>query len=94
MHTAEDGATALSKLESLRPDLLLLDFAMPGLNGAEVATKAKDKQSGIPIVFVAGYADTDSIEQSVGKQALVLRKPFRDRDLHAIIAKALGTNDG
>jgi CheY-like chemotaxis protein len=89
VHTAEDGATALSMLDAIDPDLLLLDFAMPGINGAEVARKAQVKRPEIPVVFVTGFADSDSIERSVGPDALVLRKPFRDFELHSIIAKAL-----
>ena len=41
------------------------------------------------MVFVTGYADTDAIEQTAGKAAIILRKPFQPNDLLAAMARAL-----
>ena len=50
---AEDGADCLSKLESIKPDVLLLDINMPVMNGLEVLKKLKEKKSDVKVlVFI------------------------------------------
>jgi PAS domain S-box-containing protein len=85
---AEDGPSGLELFERERPDLLLLDFAMPGMNGAEVAERARRLRPGQRVLFASGYADTAAIEQAAG-DAAVLRKPFRLTDLAAAVKGAL-----
>jgi signal transduction histidine kinase len=85
---AGDGRTALDILEDCRPDLLVLDFAMPGTNGAEVAAAARQRNEDLRILFVSGYADTDALEQAVGRTAL-LHKPFRPAEFAAAVRTAL-----
>jgi CheY-like chemotaxis protein len=85
---ASDGPSGLRALESSRPDVVVVDFAMPGLNGAEVAKKARDRWPDLPIVLASGYADTEAIEQAVGKDAKLLRKPFRIDELLAAVSDA------
>ncbi|MDB5365128.1 MAG: histidine kinase [Rhodospirillales bacterium] len=77
---AANGASGLARLAADKPDAMIVDFAMPGMNGAEVAQRARQDAPGLPIVFATGYADTDAIEQVRG-DAPVLRKPFRLADL-------------
>jgi CheY-like chemotaxis protein len=68
---------------------MVVDFAMPGMNGAEVAKAARARRPDLPIVFATGYADTAAIEQAAGPDAIVLHKPFRLDDLHAVVSEAL-----
>ena len=86
---AEDGAHGLVAVERLQPDLALVDFAMPGMNGAEFARKLRDRHPRTQIVFVTGYADTGMIESVIDEQALILRKPFRSSELKTIVAEAM-----
>jgi CheY-like chemotaxis protein len=86
---AEDGPSALSLMDRVAPDLLLLDFAMPGMNGAEVARLARDRRPELPIVFASGYADTAAIEAAAGPEPRVLRKPFRMEEMQAVLTDAL-----
>ena len=53
---AADGKDALAALQASVPDLMLLDFAMPGMNGAEVAKRVRERWGVLPIVFASGYA--------------------------------------
>jgi signal transduction histidine kinase/CheY-like chemotaxis protein len=71
---ARDGESGLAMLEGVDPALAVIDFLMPGMNGAEVAKKAQQRRPGLPIVFVSGYADTKALDGIAG--AVVLRKPF------------------
>ncbi|KAA2233422.1 PAS domain-containing protein [Salinarimonas soli] len=86
---ARDGPEGLAALDAGTPDLMMVDFAMPGMNGAEVARTARERRPTLPIVFASGYADTAAIEAVAGPDAVILRKPFRVDELQAVIAGAL-----
>lgn len=90
---AEDGHAGLRALEQGAPDVMVVDFAMPGLNGAEVAKAARQKWPRLPIVFASGYADTAAIEDVGGPDVSILRKPFRVNELRGAIADALRMAD-
>jgi CheY-like chemotaxis protein len=73
---ADGGPAALRALQAERPDAMLLDFAMPQMNGAQVADRARQMWPDLPIVFASGHADTAAIKAAVGEDAAILRKPF------------------
>jgi signal transduction histidine kinase len=85
---AEQGSVGLERLAHDRPDLLIVDFAMPGMNGAEVAARARAQQRDLPIILVTGYADTEAIESVVTGES-VLRKPFKVDELARAVHAAL-----
>jgi CheY-like chemotaxis protein len=87
---AAEGATALELLDQQRFDLLLVDYAMPGMNGAEVARAALAKQPGIRILVVSGYADSAALTAAIGS-ATQLRKPFDLAELRAAVTQILTT---
>jgi CheY-like chemotaxis protein len=70
---ADGGAHALDMLVELRPCVAIIDYLMPGMNGAEVAQRARAIFPDLPIIFVSGYADTAALERVVG--AAIFRKP-------------------
>ncbi|MCW8084242.1 PAS domain-containing protein [Sabulicella glaciei] len=85
---AANGEGGLAKLGA-GTDLLVVDFAMPGMNGAEFARQARLRHPLCPVVFVSGYSDTAAIQAVAGPEAAMLRKPFRIADLQAVVEKAL-----
>jgi len=87
--SAADGPAGLGVIRRTPPALLIADFAMPGMNGAQLAQEARILAPGMPVVFVTGYADTDAIEEAAGKAAIILRKPFQPNDLLAAMTRAL-----
>jgi CheY-like chemotaxis protein len=88
---AGSGGAALDLLDrETEIDLLLVDFAMPGMNGAEVAREVHARRPGLPILFVTGYADTDALA-AAGDDG-ILRKPFVEKDLAAKLRSALSAD--
>ena len=78
---AGSGGAALELLEhSVNVDLMLIDFAMPGMSGAEVARRAHTTRRALPILFVTGYADRAALEGV--SDAQIIGKPFVDTELH------------
>jgi len=84
----DNGVDALVLLDAQRIDLLLADFAMPGMNGAELAKAAQLKQPGLPVLIVSGYADSAAVEAALGT-ARLLRKPFNMAELGAAVTELL-----
>jgi CheY-like chemotaxis protein len=85
---AASGERALAVLGEYTPDLLIVDFAMPGMNGAEVVMAARQRNARLKTLFLSGFADTDALETAVGAGAL-LRKPFRPIELAAAVRSVL-----
>jgi CheY-like chemotaxis protein len=90
VHEAEHGDAALAMQKAVNPQLMIIDFAMPGTNGAEVVKAARVAQPTLPILFVSGYADSAALEAAMGS-APFLRKPFRPVELAAAVRAAIET---
>lgn len=90
---AGGGEEALNELERTNVDLLVVDFAMPGMNGAELARAAQKKWSDLPILMVSGYADSAAVEAAIGPVQL-LRKPFDLAELGSAVAEVLKKRAG
>ena len=89
VQVAEDAASGISALDEAEPDILLVDFAMPGMNGAQMAKIVRNRRPNLPIIFASGYSETEEIESAVGKKAVLLKKPFGVSELETVIKTAL-----
>lgn len=87
---AENGPQALLELERMTPDLALFDYAMPGMNGAQLAARALEQRPDLKLLFLTGYADSDAIDQAVNGRAEILKKPISAAALAASIKELLG----
>ena len=83
-----DGLKGLEEFESDRPDLVVLDFVMPAMSGAEVASRMLGEAPDQKILFVSGYSETDAIK-SIAPQSPLLPKPFRSDALCRAVRNAL-----
>ena len=82
------GGAALDLLErNDSVDLALLDFAMPGMNGAEVAKQIHSRFPFLPILFITGYADKSALGE-IG-DARIIKKPFVTDELGNKVRAAL-----
>ena len=83
---AYSGTEALYVLSQSKPDLVLLDLMLPGLNGEEVLPHIK----GIPVVVVSAKVDIDNkVDLLLGGAADYITKPFNTKELLARIAVQL-----
>lgn len=83
---AYSGTEALLVLSQAKPDLVLLDLMLPGLNGEEVLPQIK----GIPVIVVSAKADVDNkVDLLLGGAADYVTKPFHTKELLARIAVQL-----
>jgi PAS domain S-box-containing protein len=85
---AGSGGAALELLSGRRKiDLLIVDFAMPGMNGVELAKLAAAKRPRLPILMATGFADHSAIQHLAADQ--LLTKPFSEAELAQRVRRAL-----
>jgi len=85
---AADGPGALAELTRESPDLMITDYLMPGMTGAELMRHARLLCPDMPMIIATGYADMRAIEANIGG-GILLRKPFQLADLESSIEQAL-----
>ena len=86
---AESGQAALDALARGETyDLLVVDVAMPGLNGVETVRRARELWPALHTLYITGYADVAGDEPPIGGEP-VLKKPFRLNDLRTAVGNAI-----
>ncbi len=85
---ASNGEQGLAEVDRERPDLVVLDFVMPGLSGSDVASRILEDEPNQPILFVSGYSETEAVKR-VAPNAPLLAKPFRSDALDKAVRSAL-----
>jgi PAS domain S-box-containing protein len=88
VRTEADGPAALDALEDGPYDLIVLDFAMPGMTGAEVARLVRERKHEAPILIMTGYLEHEAVLAQLGAQP-ILQKPFEPGELLARIATTI-----
>ncbi len=88
VEVVSNGADALASVARHRPDLMLLDYAMPGMSGLDVARTVAARYPDVGLLFMSGFADTKAIEADMPRVKL-LRKPFGHDELHAALRAVL-----
>ena len=85
---ASSGAAALEVLQSGKPvDLLITDYAMPGMTGVQLAEAARKLRPGLPILLATGYAD---LPARTKLDLPRLSKPYQQRQLAERITALVG----
>ena len=91
--TASDGEIGLQKIQTLLPDLVLLDLMLPRYGGYDILHRLQDgKTAGIPIIVVTGRPIDRATEETIRQEpnlADILVKPVKLPLLKAAIQKAL-----
>ena len=93
---AENGIDAIGRAVATRPDLVILDVAMPGLNGIEVASILQGLLPNVPIILHTIYADRvgKSLKALVGIKAVVAKSEGVGKLIDRVrsLTDGLGTN--
>src|SRR5262245_15990762 len=84
------GAEALEKNETLRPDLVLLDYMMPGMSGLDVLREIRNSESEVPIVMMTAHGSIAVAVQAMklGAYDFVV-KPFEPEHMALTVEKAI-----
>src|SRR5512132_430066 len=87
---ALDGSEALLKLDTANPDLVLLDYQMPGMNGIEVLREIRRRDQNLPVVIITAYGTIERAVEAVKAGAEdFITKPFDPEHLSLVVTKAL-----
>jgi CheY-like chemotaxis protein len=90
--TVRDAPSGRAALDSLEADpdidLVILDYAMPGLNGGETAAAIRQRWPHLPVLMMSGYADAAALAEAWSGP--FLHKPFTTASLSAQVSKLLG----
>ena len=89
---AEDGKAALSEVDRLLPDLMILDIMMPGIDGFEVCERlrADENTNSLPIIMLSAKTDTESVKRGLNLGAnKYLTKPVGPDELTRHVREVL-----
>jgi DNA-binding NtrC family response regulator len=85
--SANDGAKALALVDEAPPDLLLLDVAMPRMDGMEVLRRVIARRPTLPVVMITGYGDLAIASRALQAGAAdYVTKPFDLAYLEQVVA--------
>ncbi|GKV69133.1 response regulator [Sporosarcina sp. NCCP-2716] len=87
---ASNGEEAVQKLQTSKPDCILLDMKMPGLNGEEILQEIKSRCPDFPVILMSAYdkAETSAADSDVQADHY-FTKPFDIHDLRRTISKLM-----
>jgi two-component system, NtrC family, response regulator AtoC len=87
---AANGREALRKIDSLPPDLILLDYQMPDMSGLEVLKEIRRRENDVPVVLITAYGTIERAVQAMKEGAYdFITKPFDPDHIALVVRKAL-----
>jgi len=91
---ADSGMAALALLDAARPDVVLLDIAMPGMNGLDTLARILSRCPRLPVIMITGYTDIDLATEAVKRGAAdYVHKPVDLDDLARAVAIQMNPGD-
>lgn len=89
---AQDGVEALEMVETLRPDAVLMDIAMPRMNGIETTTELKRRHPGLPVLILSMYDSEEYVLPilKAGASGYVLKRAAAQELVSALKAVVAG----
>ena len=95
VETFPSGVEFLESLPIRRPDCVVLDLHMPGMNGFEVQARLAEFSAPVPVVIITGHDSNETRDRALaGRPMAYLRKPVNDQTLLDAIELALTHNPG
>ena len=96
LSVAFDGSSAIKQAREINPDLVLMDWQMPGIDGVRAIEILKEDPStaSIPIIMITCYSEKDYLEKAFAAGVVdFIRKPFDNIELLARVKSVLTTRD-
>src|SRR5580658_6974107 len=85
------GEEALAKFQEFRPDLILADVELPGMNGLDLLAQLGDEISRVPVIIITGRGSDERVVQAIEAGAYwYIEKPLKPPVLRALLERALG----
>ncbi|MCP3098760.1 response regulator [Myxococcus sp. K15C18031901] len=90
IETATDAEQALRTVEAFRPEVVISDFRMPGMNGVEFLTRVKQQEPRAQRIMLTGQADQQAIEEAINRSEIFrfISKPWNDSHLVLTVKSA------
>jgi CheY-like chemotaxis protein len=87
---AVDGQAALAALRAADPpSLVILDYVMPGMDGAETAREIAAIDPDLPVIFSTGHSALRALRAAAGEDVAILAKPFTLDELDDLLRERL-----
>jgi two-component system response regulator YesN len=87
---AEDGEIALSMIQEMEVDIILMDVRMPHMDGITLAGLLKDQYPQVKKVFISGFGDVDYLKQALKLDAIdYILKPVRIVELNEVLQRVV-----
>ena len=90
---AVDGEEGMKKIKEEKPDLILLDLILPGIDGFEVLTRMRQENdlSSIPVIILSNLGQKEDVERGMklGAADYLIKAHFTPREIITKIKKAL-----
>lgn len=95
VHLAVDGLETLEMVKTVRPDLILLDIKMPGMNGMEVLRKLRTEHHDTRVVMISAHGTIEDAVEALKLGAIdFLRKPFTPGEIRQVVQDGLKRKEG
>jgi DNA-binding NtrC family response regulator len=92
--TAHDGETALRMIPRARPDMMLVDVKMPGIDGMEVLKRVRETNPHLPVILITAYAEVPASVAAMRAGAFdYLAKPFDHSEVIRVVRAALAEGE-
>lgn len=90
--TASDGISALALIDALRPDIVITDIRMPGYDGIELISRAKQQHPQVDFIIISGYRHFDYAQKAIrfGVEDYLL-KPLKADEINQTLRKMIDT---
>jgi two-component system response regulator YesN len=87
---ADDGVHALILASTYHPDIVLTDVRMPRMDGIELATKLREEDPNVKIIFMSGYSEKEYLKSAIQLRALsYVEKPIDYDELEKVLMEAI-----
>ena len=89
VYTAENGTEGLAIFQKEKPEIVLTDIKMPGIDGLAILRQIKEIDPNAAVIVITGHGDTALAEQAIALDAVdFINKPIKKQALDAALEKA------